>query len=264
MAHISESKSSILRNPFLWLLVALTLLNPSLGEPCQKTTDNCCMECKSEYFVANCRCLPNNDHYIKFLARMNEWVYLAIFCAIPVAVGLIAYLVHLNFETHRLLERSKTERKSPAILYTNQKVSETLYKERPPEVLEYEESDEDDEEEKPILNPRVQAVANKIAPPPPVPTSKPVPKPVEKPVEKPAEEPKPKEEPEKKEEKPAEESKPAEEPEKKEDEKPAEESEKKEEEAPQAAEDNKSEGEAKTEEKPEEKPADAPEAPAEE
>ena len=112
------------------MLLALVSANP-----CVSSTNDCCQQCKEEFFLANCNCLTKGK-YIQPLAKMSEWMFMTVFIFVPIVIALIVYVVLTKLEVNNLLERAKTERLKAPIIYSNQAQQAAIMKKSNTEILE--------------------------------------------------------------------------------------------------------------------------------
>ncbi len=137
-----------MHRPFQYFLLLAALSTVVLTNPCISMKGDCCAECKSDYFLANCQCLQKGK-YIEGLAKLSEMWFVFIFVYIPIGIALIAYFFFTFREVNTLLERAKTERVRPATIYTNKDLKEIVYKKQKTETLDIDEDDEEDASKKP-------------------------------------------------------------------------------------------------------------------
>ena len=128
------------RNIVMMMLVLLTVALPVRSGTCATFNGECCTQCVSGYFVANCNCLEEGK-YIQFVAKLPPLVFLIAFIFIPVGLAFFVYLFLTWREVNNLLNRAKTERLRPAFIYSNQHLDMSNLKRQTTEELE------DDKEE---------------------------------------------------------------------------------------------------------------------
>ena len=124
-------------------LLLLAIAATARCNPCEESRTDCCLRCRTGYFLANCHCLEKGK-YVEFISQMSEYTFLGFFVFLPIVVGLVLYLVLAKSEVSSLLEKAKVQRLKPAVIYPNRDMSTTFYVQQKTEVLDIDDNDATD------------------------------------------------------------------------------------------------------------------------
>lgn len=95
----------------------LILSTFTIARGCEKfNSEECCVKCDPIYFLYKCSCYQKEEYY-EFFVKMNPYLYMLLFIAIPSAVLSLGYILGRYGKRQGLLSASKLERRGPPVIF---------------------------------------------------------------------------------------------------------------------------------------------------
>lgn len=92
---------------------------------CQKQVGVCCEVCQTKFFEAKCKCILDTGG-IKFLAKMNRFVYMFFFIVLPLFLITLFFLRGKAKQYGQIIQRAKIDRRGEPVMFSDKEIHSKL------------------------------------------------------------------------------------------------------------------------------------------